>query len=438
MLENHHLYYAYLCIENKRKEQNSMSNGRNSNNKAIAKIQIILVFAMVILFGNSCERKDLYLRVDQTQISVEMYDVRLDLLWGIDWETEWQYTWNESATDFGTIGYTQPELIKGTIYNVDRYTGKRYSSFFKIFDSNGGRVSLTAGSVYDMLFYNFGTEYTSFYQSDDYATYTASTRMSNQTSFIRTRAESKGSQIADTAKTYTDYNQPDELFGSLATNLTISEDPSTYEKEYDQYGNVTYIYKVDAQLRPYSFIYMFQIVILNNDCDGEKGKRVVGGQGITVGGLAQGVDLFTRKTFNNTISVSSDDVKPLQNHDDVRLSDGTTIENADILASRILTWGLPGIVPIETTKAGTKAVELDNNVIGIGLKLRNNVITNVTLDITDEMHEKPAGGVITIYIDAATNPAIVQDIEKEPTTTGGGFNAKVEDWNNEVNAEVTI
>lgn len=43
-----------------------------------------------------------------------------------------------------------------------------------------------------------------------------------------------------------------------------------------------------------------------------------------------------------------------------------------------------------------------------------------------------------IYIDAATNPGIVQDIEKEPTTTGGGFNAKVEDWNNEVNAEVTI
>ncbi len=97
-----------------------MLNGRNLNNKAIAKIQIILVFAMVLLFGNSCVRKDLYLRVDTTEISVEMYDVRLDLLWGIDWETEWQYTWNESATDFGTIGYTKPELIKGTLYNVDR------------------------------------------------------------------------------------------------------------------------------------------------------------------------------------------------------------------------------------------------------------------------------------------------------------------------------
>ena len=412
-----------------------MSNGRNSNNKLNAKIQIILVFAMVVLFGTSCERKDLYLRVDTTQISVEMYDVRLDLLWGIDWETEWQYTWNESAADFGTIGYTKPELIKGTIYNVDRYTGKRYSSFFKIFDSNGGRVSLTAGSVYDMLFYNFGTEYTSFYQSDDYETYTASTRMSTMTSWVRTRAESESSEMPDSTVNYVNYNQPDELFGSLAANLAISEDPSSYEKEYDEYGNISYIYKVDAALRPYSFIYLFQVVILNNNLDG-KGNYVTGSKGFTITGLSQGVDLFTRKTFNNTIAVSTDEVKPLQNHDDVRLADGSTVDNADIFAARVLTWGLPGIVPIENTKAGTKAVELDKNYIGVGLNLRNGYTYTITKNITEQMHNKPAGGVITIYIDANEIPQEV--IDQRPQSTGGGFNANVEDWANEYNAEITI
>lgn len=84
-------------------------------NKALAKIQVFLGLATAVIFNSACERKDLFLRVDQTQIAVEIYDVRLDLLWGIDWETEWQYTWNESATNFGTIGYTKPELIKGTI-----------------------------------------------------------------------------------------------------------------------------------------------------------------------------------------------------------------------------------------------------------------------------------------------------------------------------------
>ena len=176
-------------------------------------------------------------------------------------------------------------------------------------------------------------------------------------------------------------------------------------------------------------------MILNNNFDG-KGNYITGAKGITVTGLSQGVDLFTRRTFNNTISISTDDVKPLQNHDDVRLEDGTAVENADILATRILTWGLPGIVPIETTKAGTKAVELDKNYIGVGLTLRNGYTYTVTQDITEQMHNKPAGGVITIYIDAADIPQDV--IDQRPQSTGGGFNANVEDWQNEYNAEVTI
>ena len=408
-----------------------MSNGMNSNKKA-TKVQIILGLAIAIMFGmTSCERKDLFLRVDRTQITVEISDIQLSVLWGIDWETEWKYDWNESAVSFGTIGYTKPELIKGTIYNVDTYDHKRFSSFFKIFGAEGGRVSLTAGSTYDMMFYNFGTEYTSFYQSEDYETYTASTRMSSQSSWIRTRAESESSEMPDTTKTYIDYNQPDELFGSLITDLTINEDPSSYEKEYDADGNITYIYRINAPLRPYSFIYLYQIIVLNNA--DEKGDRIIGSKGLTVTGLSQGVEMFSRKTFNNTISISTEDVKPMQNHDIVLNGQNT---NVDIMAARILTWGLPGINPLENTKAGTKAVEIDQNFIGIGLTLRNGYTYTVTRDITEKMHQKPTGGVITIYIDANEIPA--EELEKKQQTTGGGFNASVEDWANEINAEVTI
>ncbi|MGX8690350.1 MAG: DUF5119 domain-containing protein [Bacteroidaceae bacterium] len=403
-------------------------------NSLIAKIQIILCLATAAVFNSACYRKDLYLRVDQTQIAVDIYDISLDLLWGIDWDTEWQYSWDEELTEFGTVGYTKPELIKGTIYNVDPNTRKRFSSFFKVFDSNGGRVSLTAGSVYDMMFYNFGTEWTSFYQSDDYETYTASTRMSSQASWIRTRGESSASEMPDNTKTYIDYNQPDELFGTLVTDLEIDEDPTKYDKEYDADGNITYVYKVDAALRPYSFIYMLQVVILNNEDD--KGKIITGAEGMTVTGLAQGVEMFSRKTFNNTISISTDDVKPLQEIENVRMEDGTTIEKGHILASRILTWGLPGINPLEMTKAGTKASELDKNFIGIGFKLRNGYVYTMTRNITEQMHCKPTGGVITVYIDAKDIPQEV--LEKKEQQGGGGFNAKVEDWQNEVNAEITI
>ena len=408
-----------------------MTNVRN--NRTLAKIQIILGLSMFLLMNSACERKDLFLRVDQTQIQVELFDISLDLLWGIDWQAEWQYNWNESISTYGQIGYSQPELIKGTIYNVDPATNKRFSSFFKIFDKDGGRLSLTAGSHYDMMFYNFGTEWTSFHQSEDFETYTASTRASSNSSWIRTRAENEFSEMPSD-KSYIDYNQPDELFGTLVTGLEINEDPSSYETEYDEDGNIRYVYKIDANLRPYSFIYLFQIIVLNNN-DG-KGNRVTGARGLTATGLSQGVDLFSRKTFNSTISITSEDIKPMQNHSNVRLADGSTVENADIMASRMLTWGLPGINPLENTKARTRAVEYDQNYLGIGLTLRNGYTFTITQNITDQMHEKPAGGVITIYIDANDIPEDL--LEKKQQTSGGGFNASVTDWENEINAEVTI
>ncbi len=413
------------------KRTKRMTNVRN--NRTLAKIQIILGLSMFLLMNSACERKDLFLRVDQTQIQVELFDISLDLLWGIDWQAEWQYSWNESISTYGQIGYSQPELIKGTIYNVDPATNKRFSSFFKIFDKDGGRLSLTAGSRYDMMFYNFGTEWTSFHQSEDFETYTASTRASSNSSWIRTRAENEFSEMPSD-KSYIDYNQPDELFGTLVTGLEINEDPSSYETEYDEDGNIRYVYKIDANLRPYSFIYLFQIIVLNNN-DG-KGNRVTGARGLTATGLSQGVDLFSRKTFNSTISITSEDIKPMQNHSNVRLADGSTVENADIMASRMLTWGLPGINPLENTKARTRAVEYDQNYLGIGLTLRNGYTFTITQNITDQMHEKPAGGVITIYIDANDIPEDL--LEKKQQTSGGGFNASVTDWENEINAEVTI
>lgn len=403
-------------------------------NRLIAKIQVILGLAIVLLTSSACERKELFLRVDQIQISVEITDINLSMLWGVEWKTDWQYTWNEASTKFGAMGYTKPELIKGTVYNIDSNTGKRYSSFFKIFGANGGRVSLTAGSTYDMLFYNFGTEYTSYYQSDDYYTYTASTRTSTQSSWVRTRAENSFSDMPDTTKVYVDHNQPDELFGTLETGLTINEDPTVYTKEYDEEGNITYVYKISASLRPYSFIYMIQVIILNND-DG-KGDRITGTKGLTVTGLAQGVELFSRRTFDNTVSVSTDDIKPIQRHDTISFSDGRQYNNADIFATRILTWGLPGMNPLENTKARERAPEIDENYVGIGMTLRNGYTFTLTRNITDQMHDNPAGGVITIIFDANDIPQDVMD--QKPNTNNGGFNASVENWANEVNAEVII
>jgi len=304
------------------------------------------------------------------QISVSLQTPPIDSLWGIGWETEWQYSWNENLSDYGILGYSAPELIKGTIYSVDRNTQKRNNPFYKIFDPDGGRLSLSTGYVYDILFYNYGTEYTLFNQSDDKGTYTAYTRES---------------YMGDGS-----YNQPDELSGAMVTGIELSNDPSDYQEEYDDDNNVVYVKNLDVVIQPYTYIYLCQVVILNN-ADQNGNRIITGAKGISVTGVAQSVDMFSRKTSEPPVSITTDDIKPMQNHTDVRLED-SVVDNADILAARMVTFGLPQ----------TEVPEKNNMVIV--LTLRNGNTCKITCDITEQMHLKPTGGVIAVCIDANDIP----------------------------------
>ena len=295
-------------------------------------------------------------------------------------------------------------------------------------------MSLTTGSSYDMLFYNFGTEWTLFQQDENFEFYNATTRASSLPSWIRTRSESEGSEMPDMTTHYIDYNQPDVLFGCQVQGLYVSDDPEDYEKIVEPDGSVVYLYRVNAVLDPYTFIYVFQFIVKNNY--DENGQIITGARGMTVTGLAQGVDLFTRKTFTNTISISSEEIKPLQTHAEIKLPDYTDSFAGDIFACRMLTWGLPGIDPMAELKKGGPVEVLDKNYVGVGVTLRNGATYTITRDVTEQMHKRPTGGVITIILDGGAVPE--KYLEPVPQPGGGGFNAKVEDWQNEVEAEVTI
>ena len=146
--------------------------------------------------------------------------------------------------------------------------------------------------------------------------------------------------------------------------------------------------------------------------------------------------MFSRKTFTNTVSITTEDIKDLQHHTDITLPDKTESFEGDIFVSRVLTWGLPGINPMEKTLNNEPVEVLDNNYVGVGLRLRNGYTYTITRDITEQMHNRPTGGIITILIDGSTVPK--EYLEKKTETGGGGFNATVQDWKNEVHAEITI
>lgn len=400
----------------------------------------VMLIALTLLLAVSCQRKALYLAgKGNVDLSVAVYDIRLELLWGVNWEAEWQYNWETSM--YGELGYSKPEYIRATFYNTDPVEGSRRNPQVRNFGANGGRVTLTPGAWYDMLFFNAGTEYILFSQDATNSFYKASTRSKSAVSYTKNQVE------GDTVASYIDMNQPDEFFGTFLDDLQVSEDPSAYELVQAEDGTWVYLYKIDATMRPYSFIYLFQMVVLNNE--DSIGNRVVGSAGYTVTGLARETDLFTRINSDKTIAITSEDVKPMLDNVNVRLDNGNDT-TADVFAGRMLTWGLPGINPLEeadkyydaATKGGPSRREnvnpVDSNYVGFGLKLRNGTVFNVVRNVTTEMNNHPGGGVITIYYDAGKIPESVLNKKNDPSTSGGGFNAKVEDWANTEEAEITI
>ena len=310
-------------------------------------IKTLLASAFILTAIVSCDNKepDNLIPgepVDQIELNVSFNTASLDGIWGADWETKLQYDWDETDSTYGTLGYSEPELIKATIYHIDSKTGNRFGHFFKVFGLEDSTHSLYSAVKYDMLFYNFGTDSILFNQSEDYKTYTAQANNLGRT---------------------------DELQGAFMTGVEFAP----YQRS-----------ELEVNLEPYTYIYLLQIIIKNNH-----DNRITGADALTLTGLAKGADLFTRTTFADTVSITTQEIKPLQNHREVRLEDGTTVQQAGIMAARILTWGLP------TTTTPNR-----NNLI-ITLTLQNGQTKTLTRDITTQLQQHPQGGIITICLDAA-------------------------------------
>lgn len=379
-------------------------------------LPLITLMISLVMVLSGCERKDLYLAQRGTiDVNVSVYDIDLDLLWGLEWKTQWQYLWDESL--YGPIGYNEPTGVRANVYTLNEDL-KRVRYTTRNFSNDGGRVSLTTRKTYDMAFYNNDTEYILFSTDESNAYYHATTRSNARAAYTRA---------------YAHYNQPDQLFGTFMQDLYVTEDPEAYEIHYDNNGMPYYVYKVNAELTPYTMIYLCQVMVINNA--DENGKRITGCQGISMNGLSGGVDLFTRMTDTTRIvTITQEETQPMQADRNLTLPDGTEVVG-DIMAARILTWGLPGINPLANVGTRTDAEPLVQVHAGIGLTLRNGNVYSIEKDITDQMRKRPSGGVITIVIDAAELP---ENVVGEKPKPGGGFDASVENWENEIEEEIII
>ena len=381
-----------------------------------------MLFVALLLTSliTSCQRKPLYLvQHGNVSIATAEFDLRLEMLWGMDWQTQWQYPWDEAK--YGPIGYTEPTGVHVIAYQLDDAMERFRWHYDRHVSNKGGRVQLTTKEYYDMLLYNDDTEWILFTDrgGSDYSTFNVTTRTNARAQYTRN---------------YAGYNQPDQLFGTLIDDIYISDDPDDYILERNEDGSITYVCKMEASLQPYTFIYLYQVILKNNRTDKDE-PIVTSAAGLTANGLASGADLFTRRTHSSVVSLTQDNVAPIVKDYNVTLPDGTdTI--ADILGARIQTWGLPSIVPLEEVTRGGVVEVADSAFVGVGLRLHNGYTYVLQKNVTEQMAEHPAGGVITLVLDVTKE--IPDSIINRPTVGGGGFDVTVNQWDNGINADITI
>jgi len=412
---------------------------------------LLIAAVLVSLLNTSCVRKDLWLPNRQANIDIALYDIDLELYFGFNWRFEWYYEWPEEDPAYGPLGYTTPEDVRATIFYLNGMRGDRRSPFTKNMSLNASnRVSLIAANWYDMLFYNPGFKYiVTDPDNSEYKYYNMTTRAnSDSRSYLpHSTRDNDDTEVPVNDQTYAVYNQPDELFGVFLQDMYVSEDPEDYEITKDEEGNTVYLYRINATMEPYTFIYLIQPIIKNNYMDAhdvenpDSAARIPAINGLTVTGLAQGVELFSRKDWTKAISISTEDIKPMQTHKTVKYPDGTVVEDVDVCASRVLTWGLPGIDPLEARRVldetGVAPENKEGNWVGLNLVFRGGDVRAIRFNISEQMRQHPTGGIITVEIDAAQFDRIDID-HKSVGPSGGGFNASVDNWSNEVNSTVTI
>lgn len=384
-----------------------------------------MMFVALLLTSlvTSCYRKPLYLvQHGNVSIATSEYDIRLELLWGADWELDWQYPlefWDEAI--YGCIGYEVSTGVHAIAYQLNDEMERFRWHYDRHVGIEGGRVQLATKEHYDMLFYNDDTEWILFTDrgGNDYSTFNVTTRTNSRTQYTRS---------------YAGYNQPDQLMGAFASELYISDDPDDYVLERNEDGSVSYVCKMDVVLQPYTFIYLYQVILCNNRTD--EGEAIVtSAAGLTANGLASGADLFTRRTHSSVVSLTQDYVAPLVKDRELTLPDGTK-ETADIMGARIQTWGLPGIVPLEELTRGEAIEPVDSAFVGVGLRLHNGYTYVMQKNVTEQMVKHPAGGVITLMVDV-TKEIPDSIINKQPTG-GGAFNTTVNQWGNDVNRDLEL
>lgn len=394
---------------------NHPCNSFNPLSKIYAWLKVfvfVFVFVIVNTF-TSCIEPPLHLPGQEILAELPAVETELSVVWNVnaDWSTNWYYGWDEKDDSiWGSIGYTMPKSYQVRRYytgddpkaphtNVDAFsiTGTKFRRFFSF-------------GYYDILFWSDidspdGTQVLVINETPDSVTATTT----GTRGLSRTVNRLVGSEEqTDTSGIIGLRNQPEIFYAAYPEDIYISHDLSDYI--YDPVENI-YIKKIETELRPLVYIYLVQIVLLNND----RVKGINGNSAMSA--MASGTNVNTGHT-NNSPSLIYFNTRMKRN----MVADGRP---CDIIGGKFTTFGLCDMEPY--TRAGALyrgSREELNNYLFFDLIFSNDGVKTYSVDVTDQCQRQAHGGVITVYVDCSQ----LEMPEGPATTPGSLFVPTVEDY----------
>ena len=377
----------------------------------------ILHSSFFIFLLSSCIEPPLHLPGQEVLTEMPAVQTDLSVVWNIDasWSVNWFYGWDAVDDElWGSIGYTEPSSFQVRRYykgedpkaphtDIDAFSiqGTSFRRFFSF-------------GYYDLLFWSDidskdGTQVLIINETPDLvtATTTGSRGLSRRVSQII----ANGGEVEDDGSSIIGLlNQPEIFYAAYPENIYISRNLDDYV--YDPVEQV-YIKKIETELRPLVYIYLVQIVLLNND------GRVKGINGnAAMSSMASGTNVNTGHTNNSpsTIYFNTRLKRDL-------VADG---QPCDIIGGKFTTFGLCDMEPY--TRAGHiysgTRTDLKNNLF-FDLLFSNDREKTYSVDVTQQLQTQAHGGVVTVYIDCQQLEPPRDDDEQG---TGSLFVPTVEDY----------
>jgi hypothetical protein len=342
----------------------------------------LIPFFLCLLCAGSCIEPPLHLPGQEILTEMPAVETELSVVWNVDVDltTDWYYGWDlQDQNIWGTLGYPMP-----TSYQVRRYyTGD---------DPQAPHTEVDAFSIQSTRFrrfFSFGWFDMLFWSDIDSPDGTQVLLMDE--TLERVFATTTGTRGLAPAAGQDEgliglRNQPEIFYATYLEDVFISRDLNDYE--YNPEENL-YIKHIDTQLRPMVYIYLVQIILVNND------GRVTGINGNTaLSSMASGINVNTGHTSDSP-SVIYFNTRLKRN----LVADG---KPCDIIGGKFTTFGLCDMEPY--TRAGSLyegSRATLNNKLYFDLVFNNDGVKTVSVDVTDQCQKQAHGGILTVWIDCS-------------------------------------